>query len=287
MANPSRTEDFAASPHAETAHGHEPGRPSGEPKSCVVALTAAKDGAGRTTLAAHLAVAALQLGLNVGVIDLDCADRALTRWLNRRARINDANADLVMPASLQGEPRDPEGERARWPAAIEAMRRTCALVVVDMPAGGGLLARDAIARADRVLTLVPDNDADVDRLFDVDIKGKDSGRPSSYARTIWDERLDRARGGRSVLDWRLMRTRGLGDEGGQSQDRFADALRRLGAHDAPAMRELAVWRRGFAQGATALDLPASDPERRAPAEMLRDLLIALRAPGLEGARLAL
>mgnify|MGYP000727116719 CR=1 FL=1 len=55
--------------------------------SCIVALSAPKDGVGRTMLAAHLAVAALRNGTPTGLVDLDTRDRGLTRWLRRRQQI--------------------------------------------------------------------------------------------------------------------------------------------------------------------------------------------------------
>lgn len=253
--------------------------------SCIVALSAPKDGAGRTTLAAHLAVAALRNGLAAGVVDLDVRDRALTRWLRRRERAAERRPDLVMPAAISGEPLDAAGELARWPAVAEAMRRTCALIVVDLPAGAEPLAREGVARADRVVTVVTDGAGEVDRLLDVDASGKDMGRPSAYARMIWQERLDRARVNASALDWRILRTRALGADKA-ADARFEEAERRLGAYRAPTFADDPGWRDGFAEGLTALDRePVAG--RGATALALRDLLIALRLPGLEGARLAL
>lgn len=253
--------------------------------SCIVALSAPKDGAGRTTLAAHLAVAALRNGLAAGVVDLDVRDRALTRWLRRRERAAERRPDLVMPAAIAGEPLDAQGEIARWPAVAEAMRRTCALIVVDLPAGADPLAREAVARADRVITVVADAAAEVDRLLDVDSAGKDMGRPSAYARMIWQERLDRARASAPALDWRILRSRALRPDKA-AEARFDEAERRLGAYRAPTFPDEPGWRDGFADGLTALDREQAATQGTA-ALALRDLLIALRLPGLEGARLAL
>jgi chromosome partitioning protein len=273
--------DAAAAPHAGFAARKRP-----RPESCVVALSAPRDGAGRTTLAAHLAVAALRNGLTAGLVDLDVRDRGLTRWLRRRERAGARDSDLVMPAAIAGEPLDAAGEQARWPALVEAMRATCALVVVDLPAGCDALAREAVARADRVITVVADSAADVDRLLDVDGHGRDIGRPSGYARMIWQERLDRARSGAGPLEWRILRARRLAPDVA-TDARFAEAERRLGAERAPALPDDPAWRRGFADGLTALDAERIEA-RISPAQIaLRDLMIALRLPGLEGAALAL
>jgi len=286
-----------AQPDAETAV-REP-----DHTSSIVVLTAAKDGAGVTTLAAHIAIAALRQGMTAGVVDLDFRDRALTRWLKRRARRDAGEDALVMPAVIEREHCDEAGERARLPAALDAMRRACALVVVNAPAGAGPLARDAIARADRVITLLPDSAVEVDRVWVVDSSAQDAGRPSAYARMIWDERLDRARRQTCALDWRIVRSRALpGRLGGARLD---EAERRLGALPAPAMYEAADWRLGFDVGLTGVDeqpavtdasaagvasadlVSTAIPMASVARDMVRDLLITLQLPGLEGARLAL
>jgi chromosome partitioning protein len=277
------TNDFAdAKPRAG---GHpSPGAPRAG--SCIVALSAPKDGAGRTTLAAHLAVAALHNGLSAGVVDLDVRDRSLTRWLRRRERAAERRPDLVMPAAVAGDPLDAEAELARWPSLAAALRAACSLIVVDLPAGADALARDAVARADRVVTVVPDAASEVDRLLDVDAAGRDAGRPSAYAKMIWQERLDRARANGAALDWRILRARSLGPDA-LADARFEEAERRLGAYFAPTFPDDPGWRDGFAEGLTALDRNPADKRESPAALALRELLIALRLPGLEGAKLAL
>jgi chromosome partitioning protein len=259
-----------------------------ENSSCIVALSAPKDGVGRSTLAAHLAVAALRNGTPTGLVDLDTRDRGLTRWLRRRQQIAERRPDLVMPAALDADPLDAEGERARWPAVAEAMRKSCALIVVDLPAGCDALAREAVARADRVITMVADAAVEVDRLLDVDLKGRDAGRPSSYAKMIWHERLERARADGRTLDWRILRARRLAGDS-DADARFDEAERRLGANHATPLPDDLRWRASFSHGLTALDLAgAAAVSAASPAdEALRDLLIALRLPSLEGARLSL
>ncbi|KWV60408.1 hypothetical protein AS156_28860 [Bradyrhizobium macuxiense] len=50
----------------------------------VVVVGNEKGGSGKTTMAAHLAIALLKIGQRVGTIDLDSNQRGLTRYLENR-----------------------------------------------------------------------------------------------------------------------------------------------------------------------------------------------------------
>ena len=65
-----------------------------------IALLTQKGGAGRTTLAASLAVAAVQAGERVIALDLD-PQASLTRWGKRREAANTPNKVMIEP--LEGE----------------------------------------------------------------------------------------------------------------------------------------------------------------------------------------
>ena len=65
-----------------------------------IALLTQKGGAGRTTLAASLAVAAAQAGERVIALDLD-PQASLTRWGKRREAANTPNKVMIEP--LEGE----------------------------------------------------------------------------------------------------------------------------------------------------------------------------------------
>lgn len=271
------------------------GGPRARPQRLVV-VSGPKDGAGRTTLTAHLAVGLLRMGLDVGVVDLDLRNRGLTRWLARRGlRAGAIDPGLVMPASpvtSVGPPRDltmaQADEAARWPSVLAAMGAACDTVIVDAPADGGDLARDVHADADVALTLVADSAADVDLLFEMGENGEETGRPGPYARAVWEARKRRVQRRGAPFDWVVARARAL-DAPAEAmlETRLNDAARLLGARIGPRLKERAAWRAGFAAGLTAFDAPHADsPGARAAAQEARDLLIVMKLAGLEGAALA-
>jgi chromosome partitioning protein len=102
----------------------------------VIAGCSRKGGAGKTTLIAHLAVAAEAAKVGtVGLVDLDPM-QGLARWWD--ARQNDslliARADPDLPAALR---------------ALEAAG--CVLVLIDTPPSVGSVVAEAIAAADLVV----------------------------------------------------------------------------------------------------------------------------------------
>ena len=74
----------------------------------IVAIISQKGGAGKTTLAVHLAAAAAKAGYRTAVIDLDPQGTAAS-WSDRRAA---------------QEPEVISGQAIRLPALIKARRRT-------------------------------------------------------------------------------------------------------------------------------------------------------------------
>lgn len=101
-----------------------------------VAIVSRKGGAGKTTIAVHLAVAAEALGLSAAVFDLDPQASAAI-WGDRRAE----KAPAVLPA--QGP---------RLPALLEQARRQDAdLVLLDTAPHADTIASEAAAHADAIL----------------------------------------------------------------------------------------------------------------------------------------
>jgi chromosome partitioning protein len=98
-----------------------------------------KGGAGKTTTAVHLAVAAMQHGLNVAIADTDTKNnqQSATEW----SKIRNSAPPLVVPMDVT----DLEG------AAVNAREAGLDLLVVDTAPNAGPDARRAIGAADLVI----------------------------------------------------------------------------------------------------------------------------------------
>jgi len=103
-----------------------------------IAMVTQKGGAGKSTLAICLGVAAREAGESVALIDLDPMG-SLSGWGNRRA-----GGDIMVMAASPGELGSIMGQ-------LEALGVT--LAIIDTPAGDNAIADEAIEQAD--LCLVP------------------------------------------------------------------------------------------------------------------------------------
>jgi len=117
----------------------------------VITIAQRKGGAGKTTLAAQLAVAWLRQGAWVAVLDID-PQGSLTAWVDlRRARLG-ANAIGFDFAALPG------WRAAQW---IEDRARSADLVVIDCPPHAETEAQIAVRAAGLVLIPVQPSPLDL------------------------------------------------------------------------------------------------------------------------------
>jgi len=110
-----------------------------------------KGGAGKTTLAAHLAVTWTAAGKSVAVVDID-PQQSLTTWYRlREARRGDAGAGLLV--------NQIQGWRVR--AEVERLAREHDVVVIDSPPHAETEARVAIRASHLVIVPVQPSPMDV------------------------------------------------------------------------------------------------------------------------------
>jgi chromosome partitioning protein len=281
-----------------------PERPPAPREAHVIVVGNEKGGAGKSTIAMHLAVALLRMGRRVGLLDLDIRQRSLTRYIeNRRATVQAGGAALPMPqvaevrASRLTERTAAEAEEAAlFRHALASLTQRGDFVVIDAPGADTHLSRLAHACADTLVTPLNDSFIDFDLLGDIEPGGTGAMRPSIYSEMVWDSRKRKAQARRGAIDWVVMRNRvSTSRIEAKNKQRVGDALgqlsSRIGFRVAPGLSERVVFRELFPQGLTLLDVIASgDPQALKMAHLaarqeLRDFLIVLKLPGLEGAAL--
>lgn len=117
----------------------------------VITIAQQKGGAGKTTMAAHLAVAWAQGGKRkVAIVDID-PQGSLTQWYNVRASVLDGATDLTFAAI--------SGWRVR--SEIDRLKNTHDIIVIDSPPHTDAEARTAIRAADLVVIPLQPSPMDV------------------------------------------------------------------------------------------------------------------------------
>ena len=117
----------------------------------ILTVAQQKGGAGKTTLAAHLAVAFTAAKQSVAVIDID-PQQSLTHWYRQReARFGDAGAGLLA-SQVQG-----------WRSRAEVMKLAEAhdIVLIDSPPHAETEAKIAVRSANLVIVPVQPSPMDV------------------------------------------------------------------------------------------------------------------------------
>lgn len=117
----------------------------------VLTIAQQKGGAGKTTLAAHTAIALMQRGYRVAMVDID-PQGSLTRWHDvREERLGEGYTGLHFSA-LSGW---------RVGSEINRLRRHYDVIIIDSPPHVETEARSAIRAADLVLVPVQPSPTDV------------------------------------------------------------------------------------------------------------------------------
>jgi len=257
-----------------------------------------KGGAGKSTVAIHLAIALMRMGKTVGVIDLDIRQASLGRHLeNRRNWANARGVSLPMPVethvsqSRQEVRADAEAEElAQWTEALSSLSQGCDFIVVDSPGADTHYARLAHARADTLITPINDSFVDFALLAEIDPDSFEVGKPSIYSEMVWECRKRKAMTERRSIDWLVMRNR-VSNLDSRNKRRVGKGLQaladRVGFRLAPGFSERVIYRELYPAGLTLLDLTESGSSMTftmshvAARQELREMLIALKLPGLD------
>jgi chromosome partitioning protein len=264
----------------------------------VIVVGNEKGGAGKSTIAIHVAAALLHAGAKVAVLDLDLRQQTMGRFFaNRRAWLaaNSAEAPLPIEHSISAAgdalAKAPETEQlARFDEAFAEVCASAEFVLVDTPGSDTAISRAAHGRADLIVTPMNDSFVDFDMLGIVDPVTLELKRHSLYSETVWASRKARATSERKQIDWVVLRNRLAPTEARNRKrlDERVQALsRKVGFRIGPGLRDRVIYRELFPFGLTVADLsPAIRPvamslQHVAARQELRALMSALGFSGLD------
>jgi chromosome partitioning protein len=238
-----------------------PRRPS---SAHLVVLGNEKGGAGKSTIAMHVAVALMNFGQRVATIDLDLRQRTLTHYVeNRRAWAKQSSTNPTIPAhfciargSAQSSDDNETIEFAGFVDALTAVEQDHDFIVIDTPGSDSHLTRLAHSMANTLVTPLNDSFLDFDVLGTVDPNSYAVTGESHYARMVREARQQRRMADGVQLDWVVVRNR-LSMLETRNKQRIVQGLNdlatRLGFRCADALAERVIYREFFPRGLTALD----------------------------------
>ncbi|HEV7156860.1 MAG TPA: division plane positioning ATPase MipZ [Caulobacteraceae bacterium] len=216
----------------------------------VIVVGNEKGGAGKSTVATHLAMALIHDGAQVAVVDLDVRQRSTERlFQNRRAWAKSQNVELLWPQSHRcAEQLDDLREAIKAPADF---------IIIDTPGADTALSRAAHGAADLIVTPMNDSFVDFDVLGEIDPVGLAVTRPSIYAELVWEARKARAAENGRAIDWVVLRNR-LAPVEARNRRRIDERLitlgRRIGFRPLGGLRDRVIYRELYPFGLTVSDL---------------------------------
>jgi chromosome partitioning protein len=230
----------------------------------VIVVGNEKGGAGKSTIAIHMATALLHAGARVAVLDLDLRQQSMNRFFdNRRKWLEGAGATLPEPLTPSGQAaeilvRAPvEDQIARFEDVIGQAAELADFIVVDTPGADTALSRRAHQSADVIITPLNDSFVDFDMLGQVDPVTLELKKPSLYSESVWEARKIRASATRRMTEWLVLRNR-LATAEARNRKRLEDRIqalsRRVGFRIGPGLRDRVIYRELFPFGLTIADL---------------------------------
>ena len=218
----------------------------------VIVVGNEKGGAGKSTIAVHLAVTLAHDGAGVAVLDLDLRQQSTARFFASRTRWAEASGAALPHPTKLGDVAD----AGRLDAALAAASGHD-FVVIDTPGADTELARAAHQRADLIVTPMNDSFVDFDVLGVVDPVSLNLVRPGHYSETVWEARKLKAAAAGRALEWVVLRNR-LASVDPRNRRRVDERLqalsRRVGFRVLPGLRDRVIYRELYPFGLTIADL---------------------------------
>jgi chromosome partitioning protein len=230
----------------------------------VIVVGNEKGGAGKSTIAIHIATALMHAGARVAVVDLDLRQQSLNRFFdNRRSWMASSGAVLPRPLTPSGDAgeilvrAEIEDQTARFEDLMGQAADLVDFILVDTPGADTALSRKAHQSADVIITPLNDSFVDFDMLGLVDPVTLDLKKPSLYSESVWEARKVRASVTRRMTDWLVLRNRLATTEARNRkrlEERIAALSRRVGFRVGPGLRDRVIYRELFPFGLTVADL---------------------------------
>jgi chromosome partitioning protein len=241
-----------------------------------------KGGTGKSTTAVHTAIALAATGSRVAALDLDNRQRTMTRYLeNRDSTMRRLETELPQARYQVLD------DGSSLEEAIATLAADADVLVIDTPGRDDPVAREAILRADTLVTPMNDSFVDLDLIGQVHPENFKVTKPSFYAELIWNSRTQRAKATGKSVDWVVLRNR-LQHIDSHNLRRVGAALdelaRRVGFRVIPGLGERVIYRELFPKGLTLLDfehLGDVGIGHITARQELREMVSGLGIPGME------
>jgi chromosome partitioning protein len=231
----------------------------------VIVVGNEKGGAGKSTIAIHVAAGLLHAGAKVAILDLDLRQQSMGHFFAHREAwlaANQATAPMPLTFPLGAElAKASDAEAlAHFEDAYGRASEAADFVLIDTPGGDTAISRAAHGLADLIVTPMNDSFVDFDMLGIVDPVTLELKRPSLYSETVWNSRKARAAASGQSIDWVVLRNRLAPTEARNRKrlDERVQALsRRVGFRVGPGLRDRVIYRELFPFGLTIADLSQS------------------------------
>ena len=228
----------------------------------VIVVGNEKGGAGKSTIAIHVATALLHGGAKVATLDLDVRQQSMGHFFAHRRAWLDANgAGAPMPIEFQlpaelAKAADADA-LAQFEEAFGRAAEQADFVLIDTPGSDTAIGRAAHGLADLIVTPMNDSFVDFDMLGVVDPVSLELKRPSLYSETVWNSRKARAVASGKSIDWVVLRNR-LAPTEARNRKRLEERMNKLAKRDGfrvgPGLRDRDIYRELFPFGLTVADL---------------------------------
>ena len=225
-----------------------------------------KGGSGKSTSAIHCIVGLLRQGYKVAAIDLDSKQGTLSRHIENRETyaVSHPQVDLPIPvchlideSTLTDRIQAAHEEAGHVAQAIEVLKDSHDIIVIDTPGTDNNLSRVGHTYADILVTPINDSLIDLDLLAKIDPETYEVKGPSVYSEMVWQQRQQRMLQKRGTTEWIVMRNR-LGHTHAKNKQIVSELLEKLSERIrfrlAPGFGERVIFRELFLKGLTKLDL---------------------------------